>query len=437
MITNHPQRLALHNEIHARPYIRLGCPSAVSFLAFKLDDLSARAETAALVTLCERLGAPAPAQGSRHHYISTGAFRLRWERHSEFVSLMVIVDEAVVREGVDLFARPALHALPEEIFAAVAAPVLCAMHIAIIQSPADLAMGDFPAHAKQAFGDHHLVGSQIADDAAVVLTDFQIHADNSARIVLINRSLSSQQIGREVQRLCEIEAYRMMAMLGFPLAQQVGRQLAPMEAQLTALTEELASGDGNDDADLLHRITALASQLEALSAASGFRFSATRAYNELVRQRLEALRETRLTGYQKLSGFLLTRFSPAMATCDSASRRIDALADRIARGNRLLRTRVDVQTEGQNQAILQSMHDNAQRQLQLQQTVEGLSVAAILYYVMGLIGYGAKALKSAGWAINVDLVIGISLLPAGVLVFLGVSHLRQRLTNWLGRRRAH
>jgi uncharacterized membrane-anchored protein len=40
-------------------------------------------------------------------------------------------------------------------------------------------------------------------------------------------------------------------------------------------------------------------------------------------------------------------------------------------------------------------------QLQVRQTVEGLSVAAITYYPVGLVGCAAKALKSAGaWSIE-------------------------------------
>ncbi len=48
--------------------------------------------------------------------------------------------------------------------------------------------------------------------------------------------------------------------------------------------------------------------------------------------------------------------------------------------------------EAQNQTLLASMDRRARLQLRLQQTVEGLSVAAICYYVVGLaLGCAARA----------------------------------------------
>ena len=58
--------------------------------------------------------------------------------------------------------------------------------------------------------------------------------------------------------------------------------------------------------------------------------------------------------------------------------------------NTLLRTWVDVEVERQNRDLLASMNNRARLQLRLQQTVEGLSVAAVSYYVVGLVGYLAK-----------------------------------------------
>jgi uncharacterized membrane-anchored protein len=45
-------------------------------------------------------------------------------------------------------------------------------------------------------------------------------------------------------------------------------------------------------------------------------------------------------------------------------------------------------------------------QLRLQSTVEGLSIAAISYYVISLLLYGGKALKAVGVPINPELVVG-------------------------------
>jgi uncharacterized membrane-anchored protein len=61
----------------------------------------------------------------------------------------------------------------------------------------------------------------------------------------------------------------------------------------------------------------------------------------------------------------------------------------------MLRTRLHDEHEKQNQEQLKTMKARTPMQLRLQTTVEGLSVAAITYYVVGLFGYLAKALHEA------------------------------------------
>ena len=64
------------------------------------------------------------------------------------------------------------------------------------------------------------------------------------------------------------------------------------------------------------------------------------------------------------------------------------------------------------------MDRRARQQLRLQQTVEGLSVAAITYYVVGLIAYAAKALSDTRLPIRDDVVIGIAVPLVAAAVFL-------------------
>jgi uncharacterized membrane-anchored protein len=113
-----------------------------------------------------------------------------------------------------------------------------------------------------------------------------------------------------------------------------------------------------------------------------------------------------------------------MNTCEAVARRQEALAERIAHTNDLLRTRVGIVQERQNRKILQSLNTRAAQQLRLQQAVEGLSVVAISYYLAGLFNYAGKAAKAAGWSINPELATGL-LIPA---IAAGV---------WFGLRRVH
>jgi uncharacterized membrane-anchored protein len=97
----------------------------------------------------------------------------------------------------------------------------------------------------------------------------------------------------------------------------------------------------------------------------------------------------------------------------------------MARATQLLSTRVDVTRERQNQAVLESMNRRAKLQLRLQQTVEGLSVVAITYYLASLVGYLAKGLQAAGVALDPNLAMALSIPVVALVVALGVGRVRR------------
>jgi uncharacterized membrane-anchored protein len=53
------------------------------------------------------------------------------------------------------------------------------------------------------------------------------------------------------------------------------------------------------------------------------------------------------------------------------------------------------------------MNQRASAQLRLQQTVEGLSVMAISYYAVGLVGYLLKPLAELAPGLNVALLVAV------------------------------
>ena len=118
---------------------------------------------------------------------------------------------------------------------------------------------------------------------------------------------------------------------------------------------------------------------------------------------------------------------PAMSTCETVARLQDSLSERISRASEMLRTRVDIALQRQNQSLLSTAARRAKLQLRLQETVEGLSVAAVSYYVVGLIGYAAKAVKAAGAPVNPEIVTGIAIPIVVIVAALGVRHIRQLL----------
>ena len=180
---------------------------------------------------------------------------------------------------------------------------------------------------------------------------------------------------------------------------------------------------------MLDRLTRLEAQIESRESLNDYRFAAAAAYYELVQRRIAELREKRIPGLQTFSDFTERRLAPAMNTCRATSARQEHLSERVARANQLLATRVDITRERQNQALLESMNRRAKAQLKLQQTVEGLSVAAVTYYIVGLVGYGTKGLKAVGVGVNPELAMALSIPLIAGLAGFGINRIKQTITR--------
>jgi uncharacterized membrane-anchored protein len=415
---NHAERQALAEEAHARPPETVRTPARASYLAVLIDADERRRELAHLEALCRRHALPAPPADANHWRAQLGDLRLKWERHGEFSGYLMITADAAATP----FAEPAASLLPADWLQAVPGRTMAAAHVDIVRGAG---MATDSAALAPHFGGQAVAGSLIADGAGAVFTDFRIHDDGFSRWLVLDRGLTPGQAGRTLQRLVEIEAYRLLALLALPIARRQTPRMLAIERELALLTDGLAQGQG-DDEHLLHELTRLAAEVESGLAASQFRFGACRAYFELVTRRIAELRESRLPGLQTIEEFMARRFTPAVATCNTAAQRLHGLSERIARASALLSTRVDIARERQNQALLASMDRRAKLQLRLQQTVEGLSVAAIVYYMAGLVGYLAKGVKAGGWRFEPDLVVGIAVPALALLAFFTVRRARRR-----------
>ena len=395
-------------------------PARASYVAVLVDADDRARENAHLARLCERHAVPPPARDATHFSARLGAVRLTWERHGEFSSWTLIAPGAESAP----FAEPATAVLPEGWLRALPGVTVMAAHAVIAEARATL-----PDDAELArhFEDHLVVGAEVADGEALAYTDFKIHADGCSRFLLLSRRLTPRTAGQIVQRLFEIEAYRMMALLALPMARRQSPRIVAIEKSLALLTDGIAREMGAADEALLHELTRLAAEVESGLAASQFRFGACRAYAELVRTRIAELREERLEGMPTIGAFMGRRFEPAVATCLTVSSRLHDLSERVAQASALLSTRVDIARERQNQALLSSMDRRAKLQLRLQQTVEGLSVAAIVYYVAGLVGYLAKGVKAGGLALDPDLVVAVAVPLVAVVSLLAVRRARKRI----------
>ena len=385
----HPQRYALTAELHARPFTPMTAPGRALMLAFMPEGGAAERDhgrdLAHLTALIDRHGGAHPPPGANHHFAELGRFRLKWERHTEFVSYTLYEEGPAER----LFEDGLVRQLPETWLAEAPGSLFAAVQVELVDA------GDRDAALEVLDGPlrRHLVGESMAaaevlDGQAIAAGDFRIHESGFTRFALVLQApVGPQRQGRVVQRLLEIENYRGLAMMALPLARQLSARITAIDRELSDLIQQVADErEQPAEADILRQLTALSAEIEALNASSAFRFGASQAYEAIVNERIRMLRETRLSGRQLFAEFMLRRFDPAMRTCRSTSGRLHELATRAARAADLLRTRVNVAVEAQNQQLLQSMNRRAELQLRLQETVEGLSVVAISYYAVGLAG---------------------------------------------------
>jgi uncharacterized membrane-anchored protein len=272
-----------------------------------------------------------------------------------------------------------------------------------------------------------LVASTVADGHGEVYTDFAIHADGSSRMVLLVGSMAPRRVGRLVQRLLEIDTYRMAALLGLPAAREAATELAFAERELAALANAIRTASRDDEPLLLDRLTKLAGQVESQYAATHSRFSASAAYFELVDKRIAEINESRLAGLQTIGEFMDRRLTPARSTCQWAARRQNALSQRVSRMSNLLRTRVEIEQQQSSQALLGTMNQRGELQLKLQSTVEGLSVAAITYYIVGLISYLAKGAQALGWPLSGETTAAVAIPAVGLGVWWSLRRMHSRV----------
>ncbi len=426
-LRDHPLRQELVSEVHARPFARLKAPQRASHLAMLSGEAAAAADRAHVARLCEAHGAPPPGPAETHLMADLGPFQLKWERHTEFSSYTFFQHAGTpgFEAAAAPFAAPVVARVPRGWLQELPGELLVGVHLEM--EPRQARERDADALVRL-FGTDNVAGSLVSSRAAAVWMDFAVREDGFERILLHDRQLRPRQAGRLVQRLFEIETYRMLALLALPLARRYGPELSRSGERLTEITARMAVIEGlEDERGLLDELTRLSAETEDMAAAASYRFGAARAYYALVRRRVEELREERFEGMQTIDEFLDRRLAPAMRTCEAVAARLEARSQRVARASQLLRTRVDIQLEAQNSALLRSMNRRARLQLRLQQTVEGLSVAAISYYLVSLIGYAAKAGQAAGFALDADAVTGLAIPVVVALVGLGVWRLRRLL----------
>jgi uncharacterized membrane-anchored protein len=422
-IEDHPLRYELTNELHARPFPTLGAPCTAVYLAIKRGQDAAKRDRAAdmvhLIALLDRYGAKHPQPGATHYFGEIGRHRLKWESHTEMVTYTVFSDGVSERP----FDPTDFDVFPTEWLSRAPGQRMTSAMIRVVPWTSREATRD---DLGRWFVSESVAVARVLEDAGVIAGDFRIDPAGHLRFSLhVAPETGQRRIGRIVQRLCEIETYKTMSMLGFVRVREMSRQMGETDSRLSRLVDDMTSGSQPAE-DTLQGLLEVSAELEALVAQSSFRFGATAAYEQIVHQRIEALREARFDGRQTFHEFMMRRYDPAMRTVAATKERLRAMSDRAMRAGDLLRTGVDVARSAQNQALLESMDRRADVQLRLQRTVEGLSVVAISYYAVSLAGYLLYPLTEV-LGLSKGMVTAAVTLPVVGLVWWMVQRIRKKL----------
>ena len=420
------QRFLLHNEVHTRPSQRIRVPALVVCVVVMNNKVTLEQECEHLCRISSQNEINVELLRHSFLHLKLQKSTLRWERHTEFTSYTLVQH---LPESAQLGATdPELFSsltLPKDWLSEIPGQTIAAINLAMVHG--DLKHPEeMLESARNWFGKRPIVASLVGRNSdSLVATDFKLRDSGFERILVILQPESSvTRSGRIAQRLLEIETYRIMALRGLPVAKQIDPELDDTEKQLLSITAQLEDKVASEQ-ELLDRLVSLAVRVERTSIEHMNRFSATHAYHKIVAQRITELKEKAIHGTQIIGEFIWRRLSPAITKTEETAQRMMALSERISQTGALLRTQVSIQTETQNQQLLEKLTHGQELQLKLQHTVEGLSIAAISYYVVSLLLYITKAGKEAGLPIHPELVTGI-LIP--IVVFF-VWYLTRRIHN--------
>ena len=406
------QRMALHNEIHTRPSATFKLPSLIVYVALLNAGVSMSDECKHLQLLPSHQDLDIEKMKGNFLQLQCQGYKVIWERHTEFTRYTIV--QALPSHagwGSQLPELSSHVATGNEWMSRIPGKTITAIHLAMLNEGMD--DDDAFFKAKQWLGEGTVIGSKMGRTAdnhshSHLMTNLRIGSDGFERmLVLASAQTSENRSGRIAQRLLELETYRIMSLLSLPVAKKLSAKLAQTEIQLVEITKRLEKKIDSDEV-LLNDLAGLSAEVESITAENSYRFSAARAYDGIVRERISEMREQPLSGIQTVGEFMQRRLAPAMATVNATSERLAALAQRLSRASALLRTRVDIATEAHNQELLEKLTKGQALQLRLQSTVEGLSIAAISYYVVSLILYLGKAMEGAGVNINPEMLAGFS-----------------------------
>lgn len=442
--TYHPLHRAAVLAAHSRPPLPVHAPATIDHAILLVGELESGqgdpsdAERSYFVETITEQGWTIAQQSSSEILAISGNRAIKWERHTEFLAVTLFASRAEVTQQFE-DASTDFDGIIGHLIRPISADsgVFARMRITVLSDDAFPEQNGNTTDAVSPAGyadptpeNQSLIKVLVNGGAVCVATDLRHDANGVVpyRVTLNSHEVAKlppARIGRLVQRLIEIESYRLLAYLAVPETQKLGARVSALEAKVNRIAERTAAEpEPEEEAAILTELTSLSAELQSIGSASEFRFAASLAYSAIVDRRLSELREGRIEAYQRLSTAIKRRLDPAMRSCEALLARQQKIAERIGNISELLRTRVDLTLQDQNSAVLRSIDARADAQLRLQQTVEGLSVAAITYYTLGIIGYLVKGSPIEALGLSKTALQALLVVPVGLLVYFGLKKIR-------------
>ena len=401
-LLDHQNRAEVLAELHARPVDPVSSPARIRRVALAFDRAPHNAERVMqdFAAWCEKNRIVPPASGTRYHRFDLNGCLVTFELHTEFVTLTWVSGP----ENEDFW--------PEQLgLDALGGGKLVAATMIEILSATSISQPRLDRYHRAS-----LCFSTIDKGDAQVATDFVADENGFTHfIVAAAENVDRQRLGTIVRRLLEIETYRTFTLLGLPLARQVSPMLATLERQLGQLVEEMGPTTSQEESKhQLSQLHALTLQLNKTIERTSYRFSASQAYADILDRRLTRLGEQTTVSFSTLERYLGNRIEPALATCLAIEKRQKDLGQKLEWVTEFLNTRIGLEVQMQNMQVMDRISKTSQSQYRLQKTVEGLSVIAISYYALGIVGYLLNGMaevvefsKPAATAALVPLVVGL------------------------------
>lgn len=406
---DHPVRALIDAELHSRPPLDVTVPAIVHHNAHLCDRGTGIHERVSRI--CEALDVQGPADNERHIIRKTTTGTLKWERHGEFETLTFVESKDQLQSEESCWVEKI-----EPIVTELASSNRISASRVSIQ-PMDAGTSSEVLRA----APNTMVGVKLSGGDAFLWTDYKIGEDGYTDLRVDTVTMSPHRAGRIVQRLLEIETYRFMALMGFPVARSAQASIGSYNQSLDSIINDMEPDLSLDACQvLLERIQSLSHQTSVVFGETAFRFAATKAYNAIVERRLVEIREERISGYSRPSTFLKRRMTPAIDHCAAIERQRETLERRLGETSQMLRTKVETGLAAQNKQLLEQIKASTQSQVRLQRAVEGFSVVAISYYLVSILAVflkgGEKAGLLEGWELYEAALAPVAILAVVLLV---------------------